>query len=155
MIFSQTIEYALRAMAQLAAMPAGEAATSKELSGQTGIPTHYLSKILRRLVAAGLLESGKGHHGGFRLAKPASAVSFRSVLIALDADCDPNRCAFGWGKCNAQNPCLLHPAFTRLNASVCDWADHSTLGDLLAQRKLERASSSRAGPARRKAARAL
>ncbi len=151
MIFSQTIEYALRAMAQLAAMSADEAATSKDLSVETGIPSHYLSKILRRLVAAGLLESGKGHHGGFRLSRPPEAISFQAILSALDADCDPNRCAFGWGKCNAQNPCLLHPAFSKLNTSVCDWADSTTLGDLLAERRGAKAGTHAKAP---KAARA-
>ena len=57
MLFSQTGEYALRAMASLAISGSRASVPARDLSEQTGIPAHYLSKILRRLVLAGLLES--------------------------------------------------------------------------------------------------
>ncbi|MBI5494498.1 MAG: Rrf2 family transcriptional regulator [Deltaproteobacteria bacterium] len=153
MLLSQTSEYALRAMAQLATLPADQATNSRLLSSETGIPNHYLSKILRKLVAAGLLDSGRGHHGGFRLAHPPGAITFRAILAALDEECDPDRCAFGWGRCNARNPCLLHPAFNELNSLTCHWADRFTLADLLAQRRgaRGRTADGRGKPAARKA----
>lgn len=132
MILSLTAEYAFRAMARLAVQPDGEALRATDLSEATGIPPHYLSKIMRRLVAAGLLESERGHGGGFRLARPAEAIAFSDILAAVDAELDPTRCAFGWGRCNAKNPCLLHPLFSKLNGAVTDWASGSTLADVLA-----------------------
>jgi len=67
MLLSQTAEYALRAMAWLATVSGDEPVRAVDLSSATGIPTHYLSKVLRRLVLANLLESQKGQGGGFSL----------------------------------------------------------------------------------------
>ncbi|HMR79653.1 MAG TPA: Rrf2 family transcriptional regulator, partial [Polyangiaceae bacterium] len=58
---SQTAEYALRALSQLAAQRPARALTAQELARLTLVPASYLSKILRKLVAAGLLDSQKGH----------------------------------------------------------------------------------------------
>jgi len=127
---SQTAEYALRAMAHLASLPRGEALRAVDLSEVTGIPTPYLSKILRRLVVAGLLTSQKGHHGGFSLAKPPSRLRFEQILVATDYEPDPERCAFGWGECDPKHPCPLHPAWSELNEAYGEWARRTTLADV-------------------------
>lgn len=133
MYFNQTAEYALRAMAFLANLPRGQAARAVDLSEGTGIPTHYLSKVLRRLVVAGLLDSRKGHGGGFSLSRPPRRIKFREILKAADFEPDPRRCAFGWGSCDPQHPCPLHPAWSRLNETVTAWADETTLESVLTE----------------------
>jgi Rrf2 family transcriptional regulator, iron-sulfur cluster assembly transcription factor len=127
MIVSMTAEYALRAMAQIAALGVDGAIRAKDLSELAHVPTPYLSKILRRLVAAGLLDSEKGHGGGFRLARPAHKISFADIFEALDESLDENRCAFGWGECDQKRPCLLHPAFSKLKAQLGEWSHSATL----------------------------
>ena len=101
MILPQTAEYALRAMAQMAVLPPGDAVRAADLSKMTKVPVHYLAKIMRRLVARGLLVSEKGHGGGFKLAKSPKKLRFIDVLLALDIDLEANHCAFGWAKCSA------------------------------------------------------
>ena len=127
MLLSQTAEYALRAMCVLARTGGQEFMAAKELSTRTGIPSHYLSKLMRRLVLAGLVDGRKGHGGGFRLAKPASGISFADVLLAADFEMQPDRCAFGLGKCNAENPCMLHDAWSRMSGEFKSWAEGTTL----------------------------
>ena len=61
MYLNQTVEYGLRAMAQLAVAPNRNRISAEELACLTGIPRHYVSKIMRRLVEAGLVTSLKGH----------------------------------------------------------------------------------------------
>ena len=63
--FNQTTEYALRAMAIVALQPRDQPIPAKVLSKAAGIPQHYLSKIMKKLVEAGLIKSQKGHGGGF------------------------------------------------------------------------------------------
>ncbi len=127
MILTMTAEYALRAMAEIAARGPGEPVRAKDLSETAGVPPSYLSKILRRLTEAGLLKSEKGHGGGFRLARPAAKITFRDVLVAVDVDLSGGGCVFGWGACDTQLPCLLHPAWAELKASLSSWAASSTL----------------------------
>ncbi len=127
MLLSQTAEYALRAMAWLAYECPDAPVRAQDLSQGTGIPPHYLSKILRRLVLAGLLESQKGQGGGFSLARPPESICFEDILLAVDSYPVQGRCAFGWGTCGEDNPCPLHASWSRLSDSVHTWAANTTL----------------------------
>lgn len=122
MQFPQTVEYALRAMACLALPGAGESLRATDLAARTGIPSHYLSKVMRRLVTAGLLHSQRGHGGGFVLARPAAEISFEEILRAVGYGGDDHACVFGWTTCDPKNPCLLHDAWSTLKASYGEWA---------------------------------
>ena len=84
MVLSQTGQYALRAMTVLTALGPGATARTRDLAGPARVPGDYLSKILRKLVEARLLVSVKGHHGGFRLARPAGEITLEEVLEAVD-----------------------------------------------------------------------
>ncbi len=130
MLFTQTAEYALRAMAHMALLPPGSPVRAKDLSAATGIPSDYVSKVLRRMVREGLLLSQKGHGGGFKLAKAPAEIRFYDVLAAADAIFDPKRCAFGWGACGEGEPCPLHDAFSKLKEGILAWARNTTLADV-------------------------
>jgi Rrf2 family protein len=130
MLLSQTSEYALRAMAWLAAARRDFPVRAKDLSEGSGIPPHYLSKVLRRLVLADLLVSQKGQGGGFVLARPPGEIRFIDILAAVDAYPTQGRCAFGWGACNETNPCPLHDTWSELNDTIRDWAANTTLANV-------------------------
>ena len=103
---------------------------AKDLSVATGIPSHYLSKVMRRLVLAGLLTSQKGQGGGFLLSKPPGEIRFIDILTAVDAYSTDGRCAFGWGQCDETRPCPLHGSWSRLNEQLRSWAEGTTLADI-------------------------
>jgi Rrf2 family iron-sulfur cluster assembly transcriptional regulator len=140
---SQTAEYAFRAMACLAQERPGPALRATDLSALTHVPVHYLSKVLRRLVAAGLLSSQKGHGGGFELSRPATEIRFADVLAAVGEAPAQGRCAFGWGNCDARHPCPLHPAWSALTDSLMKWADTTTLSDVACDGPPRRASTTK------------
>jgi len=122
---SQTAEYALRAVAWIAAAPPDRPVLARELSKGALIPAQYLSKVLRRLVLAGVLVSRKGRGGGFALARDPGDISFREVLEAVDAFPREDRCAFGWGACKASHPCPLHDSWGSMSARFREWAESS------------------------------
>lgn len=128
-LLSRTSEYALRAMAALAVLAPGESLRAADLAAETGIPVHYLSKIMRRLGVAQLVRAQKGHGGGFSLRRPPARISLRDVLVAV-GDAEPNSCAFGWKRCRDAAPCPLHPAWTRLRRQFDEWATETTLAEL-------------------------
>ncbi len=132
LLLPQTAEYALRAMVCLAqsAQSAPEQLVPREvLVERAMLPGAYASKVLRKLVVSGLVEGKKGWHGGFRLAKAASDVRFLDVLIAVECEPNAEHCAFGYGQCNAKNPCPLHDAWLDLQLRFRDWAVKTTLAD--------------------------
>ena len=129
-LLSQTSEYALRALAVLARLRPGESMRATDLARETAVPPQYLSKVLRRLVARGLLRARKGHGGGFSLARGPSAIRVADVLDALDSAPLIGRCAFGWGRCDAAHPCPLHPMWSKLTESFQTWTSTTTLADV-------------------------
>lgn len=127
MLLSQTAEYALRAAAVLAAAWPDERLPARVLAERANVPPSYASKVLRRLVVADLVDSRKGHHGGFRLLDPPDRITLLRVLQAVDAVPIPGKCAFGFGQCHPDEPCPLHEAWTGFNDSFLAWACSNTL----------------------------
>ena len=84
MRLSARVDYALRAMSELAAADAPR--TVDQLSAAQHIPNKYLESILGELRRDGLLRSQRGPEGGYRLAREASAISIADVIRALDGE---------------------------------------------------------------------
>jgi Rrf2 family iron-sulfur cluster assembly transcriptional regulator len=129
MLLNQTAIYALRAMAVMAGIGADSSLTVDELSDRTGVPKHYLSKVMRRLVQAGLVRGQRGHGGGFGLLRPAHTIRLGAILAAADCDVDAGRCAFGFAACDPKNPCALHPVWSRFQDGVREFTERTTLAD--------------------------
>lgn len=69
MNLGRRVDYAVRALAYLASQVPGKVVSRAELETKQDIPSHYLSKILKDLVSAGLVGSQQGCRGGFSLAR--------------------------------------------------------------------------------------
>lgn len=113
-MFSQTVEYALRAMVCLCASPA-RSFTTETIAEQTKVPPGYLSKIMRDLVVAGLVSSQRGPNGGFALTKAPKSISILEVVNAVDPIQRIDRCPLG-------NPAHLRlcPLHRRLDAAIAE-----------------------------------
>ena len=59
-----------------------------------------------------------------------AASTIEAVLEATDNAIEAGRCAFGFGACDPDHPCSLHPIWNDLNRSVGLWANRTTFADL-------------------------
>jgi Rrf2 family transcriptional regulator, cysteine metabolism repressor len=85
MKISQKLEYACRAMTQLAKYHDGRTLTRLEdLAQREAISGNFLVQILCDLRRAGLIESRRGKAGGYILAKNANQITLRQVVQAVD-----------------------------------------------------------------------
>ena len=84
MRMSAKAEYAVRAMAQLAAAPSGVLVKTDDLAKAQGIPAQFLVDILANLRADRLVRSHRGRDGGYELGRPADQVSIADVLRCID-----------------------------------------------------------------------
>ncbi len=82
-MFSQTVEYALRAMVYLAYNP-GRPYTAQHIADATKVPPRYMSKVLMDLSKAKLLDSQRGPHGGFVLSRSVEDVCMLDVVNAIE-----------------------------------------------------------------------
>lgn len=83
-LFSQTAEYALRAVIWLAEHQDEGSVGNKRIAEDTDVPASYLSKILHDLASAGFLSSRRGVGGGFRLIVSPDELSMLDVVNAVD-----------------------------------------------------------------------
>jgi Rrf2 family protein len=82
-VFSQTVEYALRAVVYLADQ--GDAArTVHQIAAVTQVPQAYLSKVMQSLHRANLVGSRRGLHGGFLLTRPPDELTIWDVVQAVE-----------------------------------------------------------------------
>lgn len=77
-------EYALRALMALAEAPDGALLRIQAIAERQRIPKRFLEQILNDLRSGGFVESRRGVTGGYRLARPAHAISVREVVEYLE-----------------------------------------------------------------------
>ena len=82
-MFSQTVEYAMRAMLALASGD-GKPMTTKRIAEIMRVPQSYLSKVLQALVRGGLVFSSRGLKGGFVLVREPSQISLLEIQNSVN-----------------------------------------------------------------------
>lgn len=82
-MFSQTVEYALRAIVHLAKQP-DALQTTAQISKATQVPSAYLSKVLQTLTRDGLVEVKRGVSGGYLLSKSPDEMTIYDVVQCVD-----------------------------------------------------------------------
>jgi Rrf2 family protein len=89
--FAAKTTYGLLALMELAGVQAsGERLQVAEIAARQGIPERDLEQMRASLRRAGLLRSSRGPRGGYRLARPAAAITLAEVLDCLEGDTTPS-----------------------------------------------------------------
>jgi Rrf2 family cysteine metabolism transcriptional repressor len=92
MMFSTKAEYGVRIMAHLAAHNGASPVSLSAIADAEGLPLAYLEHLVQRLRRAELVESRRGAHGGYTLARPAEEITMAQVVEALEGDIAPIEC---------------------------------------------------------------
>ncbi|MBN94519.1 MAG: Rrf2 family transcriptional regulator [Deltaproteobacteria bacterium] len=115
---SRKVDYAVRAMAYLAAEDSGKVRIV-EIAKAMAVPQPFLSKVMRSLVSAGLVSSQVGPGGGYRLAREATAISFRDLVEAVDGPMTIVPCQDGGGDdCVLIDCCTQVPIWDRIRGQM-------------------------------------
>ena len=91
MKFSTRDRYALRLMVELANRP-NDLIPLKDISDKQRISLKYLEQIVAPLSKAGLVESGRGSQGGYRLSRSAAQITAGDILRAVEGEIVPVPC---------------------------------------------------------------
>jgi Rrf2 family protein len=78
------VDYAVRALSYLAGQTSGKVISRADIEKSQDIPSFYLSKIMKDLVAGGLVHSHVGSKGGFTLAKAPNTISIKDVYEVVE-----------------------------------------------------------------------
>ena len=133
-MLSQKTRYALKALLELAALPAGATLSSAAISARRTIPGKFLEAILVELQRNGLVRGKRGPNGGYQLAQNAAAISFGGVvrlmegplaLLPCASETEYRRCA----DCAGYRDCELEKVFRSVRDSTAAILDAWTLAD--------------------------
>ena len=86
MKISNRVSYGLHAMITLAMSDPETPTPLREMAEEQGIPAKYLEQTAAALKIAGLLDSVRGAHGGYRLTRSASEITVLDIYVALDSN---------------------------------------------------------------------
>ncbi len=131
MIYSETVKYALLALAYLA-LNRDRLIKVEEVAGAQKIPKPFLSKIFHKLARERVLKSYKGPTGGFTLAIPPESITIMDVIRYLDEDYKLDYCALRPGRCEEWNtsPCTVHEKWIHLRNVILEYLNTTTIAEL-------------------------
>jgi Rrf2 family transcriptional regulator, cysteine metabolism repressor len=155
MIFTTKAEYGVRLLVELGRQHGGaDGAASapvpvslKAIAEAEALPLAYLERIVALLKKAGLVESTRGAHGGYRLTRDPVEIHMDEVVLALEGAVAPMTCfvaedaAPGSGSvsrvvCNHEadsgHGCATKLLWTRVQGGVVKALAATTLAELVA-----------------------
>jgi len=81
---SASLDYALRAMVELAAATPGQPVKADDIAARQAIPSRFLAQLLAELRRAKLVSSGRGYAGGYWLAVQPASVTVADIARVID-----------------------------------------------------------------------
>lgn len=133
-MLSQKTRYALKALLELAELPAGATLSSAAISARRTIPVKFLESILVELKRGGLVRGQRGRSGGYQLAQSTQIISFGAVVRLMEGPLallpcvsvtQYRRCA----DCADDRTCELRKIFREVRNSSAAILDGWTLAD--------------------------
>jgi Rrf2 family cysteine metabolism transcriptional repressor len=92
MIFTTKAEYGVRLLVELGRQRDGRPRSLKAIAEAEGLPLAYLERIVALLKKAGLVESTRGAHGGYRLTRSPEQLTMDEAVLALEGSVAPMTC---------------------------------------------------------------
>ncbi len=104
--------------------------SAADIATATRIPRPTVSKLLKKLTAAGLVRSTRGAAGGYEIARPMREISAAALLDTLEGPIAITECAQDDSHCRLEASCDLSGAWQRVNRAIRGALEELTLQDL-------------------------
>jgi Rrf2 family protein len=127
--YSQATNYALHTMLYFVALPPGTTIGVQRLAERQKLSPTYLSKILTKLVKAGMIESTPGINGGYRLIRDKGDLSFLAVIQAIEGTASLFHCDNGLD----HRKCLIEQVMSQAEYDMETYLQGRKLVDLVDQ----------------------
>jgi Rrf2 family protein len=115
---SSRCEYGLRAMIYLARAGRTDPVPLTEIAHREEMPTAFLERVLARLREGGLVASTRGASGGYRLSRPAEAISVADIVTAIEGPLSLVGCLPDEGGCARAGSCASQRVWRRLDDAI-------------------------------------
>ena len=113
----------------------------KDIARLEEISEKYLSQIVIPLRNAGLVNSFRGAHGGYVLAKPPAQISMREVVEALEGELILVDCLRSSELCGRTALCVTRSMWKKMSKKMIEAIEELTLADLVDECKTKNCKS--------------
>ncbi|MDR1075987.1 MAG: SUF system Fe-S cluster assembly regulator [Xanthomonadaceae bacterium] len=110
---------------------AGEILSAAELAECSGLEPPTVSKLLKPLAQAGLVEGLRGVRGGYRLSRGASAISLFEIVEAMEGPLAMTECSLHESQCGIADKCGVRGNWRLINDVVADALRNVSLAQML------------------------
>jgi Rrf2 family iron-sulfur cluster assembly transcriptional regulator len=117
----------------------GRPVTLNDIAAAQHLSVAYLEQLFGRLRRAGLIASARGPGGGYRLARPATAIRIAEIVEAADEPIIATRCEDGGPGCLGGMRCLTHDLWAELGDQIRLFLGAVSLADVVEGRVTGRA----------------
>ncbi len=132
-------DYATVIMCHLAKQPADAAFSVAQIAKSVSLGEATVSKVLKMLSAASLVDSQRGVRGGYSISGKPSSISLAAVITAIESRPAITECSEGSASCLHDKTCGLKSNWQLISRLVLNTLDRITLADMntpLCQRSL-------------------
>jgi FeS assembly SUF system regulator len=129
-ILSKLADYGVIVATHLALTPDRQE-NAAAVAVATRLPLATVAKVLKALAHAGVVTATRGAAGGYRLARPAGAISIAEVVAAIDGDIGLTQCSIHVDECAHTNYCPTRPHWAAINRAVGEALRAVTLDEMI------------------------
>lgn len=125
MKYSQATDYALHAILYLVSAAPDKPVGVQLLAEKLGVSQTYLSKMMTKLVKAGLIQSATGANGGYRLRRKQEDISFLDIIHAIEGTASLFECSLNHG-----SECLIQQVVIDAERQMEEYLENKKIADL-------------------------
>ncbi|MGH7686186.1 MAG: RrF2 family transcriptional regulator [Candidatus Dormibacteria bacterium] len=136
---SSKAHYGLRMMTELARSYGLRPLSIAEVARTEHLPVAYLEQLAAQLRRGGLVESTRGVHGGYSLARAPEQISVLDVVRVVEGEVAPVECVaaeYISGTCAREGDCASRGIWHRLKEMIDSVLGQTTLTNLIADQSL-------------------
>ncbi len=128
---SKLTDYAILVLSTLA-QTQGQLLTTSALSVSTRIPEPTVAKVLKHLTKQGIVQSTRGVHGGYMMARDPARITVHELIVALEGPISITSCANNDSdQCIVKDYCTVRGGWQKINDTITAALDELFLTDLV------------------------
>ncbi len=127
--------YGARMMLDLALHYGNGPILLKDIAERQEISEKYLGQLIAPLKAAGLINSTRGAHGGYMLAKEPAQITLKEVIQALEGSLSLAECIDAPRVCHRVKSCVTRDIWEEASEKMMQVLGASTLQDMVNRQK--------------------
>jgi FeS assembly SUF system regulator len=127
---SRLTDYATAVMTCMASHP-DDVLSAVQIADETRLELPTVSKLLKSLGHAALVESFRGVNGGYRLSRPAAKISLADIVEALEGPIAVTECGLVEGLCERESRCGVRSSWQQISLVLDRALRAVSLADIL------------------------